>query len=476
MKKINKSIILAIALAFTFFGCGDDLPELNVDPNNPTAVPAANLLTQGEYSLYSLLQGRNLNAEWGLLMTQQWAQNEYAEESRFEVDGNSFNGAFLTLYSSVLNELNEGRKLIEAGGLPADIKANQLAIVDILMAYTFQVATDGFGDMPYSQALNAVEFPNPAYDSQQSIYEGILGTYQSAVASMNTSAPSFTSGDAIFNGDMVMWKKLGNSLMLRAAMRYAEREPAAAGSFITAASADLITSPADNAMFTFTSGAATANPLYIDASINNRDDFCVSEKLVTTLQAMGDPRLPVFAAENADGDIVGMPFGLTDADAFALKPNCSRPSELVRSATAPHVIIGAGEVNFLLAEAYQKGLLSGDAAGAYAAGIAASMNYWGITDATAIAAYVAANPYDAANYKESLGMQKWIALYMNGYEGWAENRRLGFPALTATEAAVIDIVPLKLPYPISEQTNNEDQLSAVSSNFDDIQSPVWWDQ
>ncbi len=469
--------ITLVCLIFAFTACDNDkLLDLNVDPNNPTDVPAVNLVSQAEYALNSLLWSRGYNAEWTMLLVQQWAQNEYAEESRYTVDGTSFNFAWEDFYAEVLNELSTARGLIEKNeNIVGGRRANQLAIIDILRVHAFHNLTDAFGAVPYSQALNSVDFPSPAYDTQESIYKDLLSTIQAAINSIDTSAGSFDSGELIYGGDMSNWKKLGNSLMMRIAMRMVDVDGATAGQYITSAASDLISSNAENALFTFSENPNLANPLFIDAVINNRDDFAVTDVLVDNLSGMGDPRIEVFAGLTNSGEIVGMPYGLTDGEAFALKSTTSRPSEMVRSATASAVVMDYAEVQFLLAEAYERGILSGDAAAAYAEGVKASMNYWGIMDDTAIADYVDKNAYDAGNWKESLGWQKWIAFYMNGPQAWAEWRRLDYPVLAVPAAATSASIPVRLPYPIDEQTRNTAALQAVTSDPNDLLTKMWWD-
>lgn len=472
-----KFIFLLGAFAFAFTSCEDELTDLNIDPNNPVSVPAANLVTQAEYSLNNLLWSRGYNAEWTMLLVQQWAQNEYAEESRYTVDGNDFNGEWSTFYANVLNELRVAKEIIEndpntVGGR----QANQLAIIEILTVHAYQNLTDAYGAVPYTQALNSAEFPLPGYDDQQSIYMDLLSRLSNAANAIDASAPSFDSGELIYAGDMSMWKKLANSMLLRMGMRIVDVDQSTASTYISqAVNGGVFTSNADNALFVFSDNANLANPLYRDAVINNRDDFAVTDVLVDNLTEMADPRLDVFAAPTNEGKIVGMPYGLTDGEAFALKSTTSRPSERVRSATEPAVIMDYAEVQFILAEAYQRGILSGDAAAAYAEGVKASMNYWGIMDDAAIDAYVAANAYDAANWQESLGWQKWIAFYMNGPQAWAEWRRLDFPVLSVPTAATNSSIPVRLPYPIDEQTRNSSSLQAVTSTPNDLNTRMWWD-
>ena len=470
--------VLFLGLALLGTTACDDITELNVDPNNPIDVPAVNLVTEAEYQVNRVLWSRGYNAEWTMLCVQHWAQNEYAEESRYTVDVNSFDVQWVDLYSDVLKELDFAKDMIAVDETLTDaVRANQTGIIEILMVHTFHNLVDGYGDLPYTQALQSVDFPLPAYDTQQSIYMDLLARLSAAVESMDESAGSFPTGELIYNGDVAMWKKLGNSLMMRMAMRIVDVDESSAKTYISAAlnNGGMISSNDENALFVFSDNPNIANPLFIDATINTRDDFAVTDVLVDNLKAMGDPRLEMFANPTNTGDIVGMPYGLTDGEAFALKSTTSRPSDMVRQATAPAVIMDYAEVKFLEAEAFQRGILTGDAAASYAEGVAASMNYWGISDDAAIADYVAANPYDNGNWKESLGWQKWIAFYMNGPQAWAEWRRLDYPQLEVPAAATNDVIPVRLPYPISEDTRNESSLDAVTSNPNDLSTKLWWD-
>jgi len=470
---INKISVLGFAMILIGLSSCTDLQELNIDPNNPTDVPAVNLVTQAQYSLYANQHSRVLNAEWGMLMVQHWAQNEYAEESRYLVDANSFDGLWTSFYASVLNELTVAKdKITNDENLIGARKTNQLAIVNILIADAFHTVTDLWGAAPFSEALSK-DFPNPSYDSQETIYNSILASLDAAVGSIDVNGSSFDQGDIILNGDIAGWKKLGASLLMRMAMRVSDVAPGVASEYVGKAVAHgVLESSADNMLFKFDADPALSNPLYIDNVLNTRDDFAVSKVLVDKLAELGDPRVEAFAALNNDMVYNGMPYGLTDAEAFALKSVTSRPSAGVRDALAPHVIIDFAEISFLMAEAVERGMMSGDAAAFYNAGITASMNYWGYTE---VDDYINANPYTDGTWKEVIGLQKWIAFYMNGPQAWAEQRRLDQPVLDVPEAASISTIPVRLPYPISEDTNNGSQLDAVTSNINDLTGKLWWD-
>lgn len=148
----------------------------------------------------------------------------------------------------------------------------------------------------------------------------------------------------------------------------------------------------------------------------------------------------------------------------------------------PGVLFEASEINFYLAEAAARGYsVPGTAQGYYEAAIRASMQYWGINSTADINAYLA-NPgvvYSAANWKQRIGEQAWIAMYNRGFESWNFFRRLDYPALTAPNAtaAADGKVPTRLTYPINEQTVNGANWTTASSAIggDKLTTKLFWD-
>lgn len=477
MKLFKQIGIFALVLT-SFLSCSEDLSDLNTDPNSATSVDPSALLSRAQYVLYDRVHGRNLNLEWGMLMVQYWTQNEYTEESRYDVDENTFNSTWETIYSEVLQELKVAKELIALEVVSPDdepVKTNKLNIVDVMMVQAFMILTDGFGDIPYTNSLDSSK-TLPAYDSQESIYKDLLVRLKNAATTFDTTAGSFSSGEIIYGGDVTHWKKLTHSLMLRAAMRISDADSALAKEYVITAATDLISSDAQQALFVFDSAIERSNPMYRNVVEDSRDDFCVTEYLVTELTNTGDPRLDMFArVDDKVPTIIGMPYGLSDEAASNLKATRSRPSDDVRSATSPHVIISHAEVKFLLAEAYERGYLTGDAEAAFNAGVNSSMEYWGVESSDA-ATYLAANPYDSADWKSSIAWEKWVNFYTNGYEAWSEYRRLDSPSLTIPALAEVTSVPTRLTYPQSEVSNNSAQLEKVTTTPGEITTKLWWDK
>ncbi|MGD2004511.1 MAG: SusD/RagB family nutrient-binding outer membrane lipoprotein, partial [Flavobacteriaceae bacterium] len=322
--KLHKILFVSIALFAAVISC-DDFDDLNIDPNSATSVDPSNLVSYAQFNMYDAIHGRGLNMEHGKLMVQHWAQNEYAEESRYLIGPGVANSVWSEFYTNVLKELEVAKELIDNQSIADNVKNNQKAIIDILKVNAYMLLTDTFGDIPYSQAINP-EFDSPAYDSQENVYTEMLSTLQTAATSFDLNAPSFASGDIIYNGSVSHWKKFAHSLMLRLAMRVSDVAPSLASQYAAVAATDLITSHADEPRFVFDAAPARSNPMWRDKVLGSRDDFCISDVLVQSLRDLNDPRLDMFA-DPAPGntEIVGMPYGLDDNSASVLKSSTSRP-------------------------------------------------------------------------------------------------------------------------------------------------------
>jgi hypothetical protein len=317
-------------------------------------------------------------------------------------------------------------------------------------------------------------------------------------------------GDIMYNGSMVQWQKFANSLRLRVAIRIADRNSVLAGQQITkalAAAGGVFASNADNAIFSYSSVAPNYNPLYYDRFINGRQDFCASNTIVNVMNTLGDGRIGYYfdSVPGTGGAYIGRPFGQNGSDA-GVTPNTavSQPSGWnggagglvgttvaypTLSPTAPTVLLDYAEVQFILAEAAARGIggqSAGMAQGYYDAAIDASFIWW--TGAAAPSAYHAQANVNyttlttggGQTYKQAIGKQKWLALYMQGMQGWIEWRRLDFGIFNQPVDGFIPpatSLPVRMLYPYDEgQLDATGYNQAISDQGPDLQSTkVWWD-
>jgi hypothetical protein len=225
----------------------------------------------------------------------------------------------------------------------------------------------------------------------------------------------------------------------------------------------------------------------------------MSKTLIDTLNHLNDPRVAVYAMPAAaTGQYAGQPNGLSNAQAVAYSDAASRPGAVFYPGPVaygsgsyggsgnsyPSYLMTYAEVAFIQAEAAERGLgglLPADAAAYYNAGITASMQQWGITNAAAIAAYLAQPSVvyqGGTNGLKQIALQKWIALYSDGGQAWAEWRRTCTPNLTIAQNAFFPYIPRRIKYPTSESSANNANVQAAATRMGgDLNSThVWWDK
>lgn len=471
LKKLSYIILFGLTLT----SCSDTLDDINKNPNATETPLAPYLLTGTLKQGADLYWGSENNFNSSLLFVQHWAKIQYTEPDRYDVSNTSFTSLWNTGYATLITDLNTIINFPDA-----QANSNYKGIALTLRSWTFLLLTDAYGSIPYKEAGLKV---TPAYNTQKEVYTGLLEDLKQAQSLLSTTNGTVT-GDLVYKGDILKWKKYVNSLRLRIALRIADKEPALAKQAAIDATSDaagVLSSNADTFKFTYIS-SPQQNPA--SAWFETRDDFRISKTLVDKLTALSDPRLQVYAQLPSDatvGKYVGGGNGLSNSDAnsqgFA---KTSKPGTYFLTSTSPAVIYSYSEVLFNLAEAAARGFISGDAETLYKNAITASFNQFGITDATAIATYLnrADVKYDSSNYAKSIGTQKWIAFYGQGLDAFTEWRRLDYPVLTAGPATVLDgKIPSRFFYPGTEQSLNgvSYQAAIAAQGKDLLTTKLWFD-
>ena len=474
---LSKAAILTSSiLILGASSCTKELVKINKNPN-ATENPTPDFLLGGaEKSAADVYWGQSSNFGSSELLTQHWAMIQYTDPDRYIFTGNSFAELWTTLYATSLTDVNEMMK--RATELSNN---NFLGIGHVLRAWNFQLLTDAYGYVPYQAAGNAEQTPLAAYDSQETVYTGILKELDTALEQLDPASAA-VEGDLIYGGDINLWRKFARSLQLRIAMRIVDAAPDLAKTYIQkVASSELISSNKENAQFIYDE-SPNWNP--VANNFSTRNDFRISKTIVDRLKALNDPRLPIYASRPQDQSVagyVGVPNGLTTDAANNLGlDRTSKPGAYFLEAHAPALIQSYSEVLFLQAEAAARGLMAGDAEALYKQAITASLEQYGVSE-SAINSYLstAAVKYNANNFKKSIGDQKWIALFGQGLEAFAEWRRLDYPELKAGVSAIYaEKIPIRFTYPSREQTlNGKAYKEAVAAQGkDDLFTRLWFDK
>lgn len=486
MKKVFQTVFIILVCIVS--GCTKKFEDMNINPNSPTDVPAEVLL--GKVIVQSAIDNDNFVIG---IQAHQYAQNTYVLEDLGVTPVNDLTAVWNNSYGIVINNA----KIIENKADQKEDK-NMHAVAEILMVQAYHNLTDLFGDIPYTQAVNKDGglLVNPVYDKQKDIYMDLLDRLKKANEMIDITKN--INGDFMFSGNMLQWKKFANSLRLRIAMRMADVEPQISKTEVE----DILGNPdkfplilgnSDNAVLKWVGATPYNNPLF-NAYVGGNDNYAVSDVMIDQLMQTNDPRLSKYAnPAKATNTYVGAVNGPAIPDI----PNRDKVSRIgsyfTSNPSGDTRFLLAAENWFNIAEATELGYATNQSASdAYTNGIKASLDYVGISwDETELESFLTnANVKymdgDVDNNLFKIRMQKWISLYLVGYQAWDEARRTDVPQLLnppGSRSPNHNRGPFRLSYPTSEQNLNKanwqkaQQDAGINTDSDVLWgNQMWWDK
>jgi len=525
MKNIVKNLCVASILAGSLTGCTGDFEEMNKNPLQTTEVSPALLfpivLQEGFNNRWDNYQlGENLHSN-------QYCQYIANTTSYFSSDRYAWNDGWVSggywdpYYTSVMKDY----RIVEEQIKEKPEYTNLFQIMRIYTAMCTAKMTDLFGDIPYSNAATGEQ--QPSFDSQKDIYYNVFKELTEAVEILQSGLSlqtNYGESDYMFRGDEAKWIKFANSLRLRFAIRLSFVDPVKAKTEGEAAlAAGVMSNASDKAELETNKDYSTGLgfPMYTLCYWNEFRMSKTMENIMKNTSSVEDPRLPVWfgmtesfnkgtSAVKFQGVRNGLPSDQTSLDgnkaadnsniwglAFAPTWN-SEGIEPAGWLTYPHNVMNYAEVCFLKAEAAIRGWNgAGSAKANYEEGIRQSFASarWNINtallDITKDETYITTGKVawdESADFEgklERIITQKWIALFPNGNEAWAECRRTGYPKLTpVVQSDESTINPSngefikKLRYTDDEKRINEANATSSSLNSgqgDGLSVRVWWD-
>ena len=471
IKRQGVKIFPLFLLAFTINSC-DSALDINSDPDVMTSVPASALLPSAEVSLGYVLGGDASRMPASIVQYYAGHRGQPLEYARYDIEPAATDQMWTNLYQIAYN-LRQAENISKSKG---DLV--YVGITQLLQAHTFSVATDMFGDIPYSEALNGPLNINPKYDKQQEVYESILALIDLGITNIRTNAGlNPGTADIVYAGNRTKWEKFGNSLKLRILNHLSKIDANRALNFLNT-NPQLILTATDNAKVTFLDNPASANPIYQFDVLSGRKDQAVSTTFVNKLKGLDDPRVPVYFKGVVNGalagQILGNEPGADDDDSGETK--FSRVGSAYASVDSPVVLMSAAEVNFIKAEIYLRAGNLSDAETAYDAAITQDFASLGLSGAST---YLTKPEVAFDDTLSKLIEQKWITMYHSPYEAFVDWRRTGFPTLTPSiDNRTNDVIPRRLPYCQKEINVNGSSLSAgpgIPKPLVDLKNRVWWD-
>jgi hypothetical protein len=495
MKLVNKIVLLLFIISIVS-SCKQYL-DVNDDPNNATDVPPKTLLPNTTVSM-AFANSNELGKAAGLLM-QYNAGIAVSVASAYDVwNVNGFDAQWGNeIYDGTLNNLNillektQGKSAAYSG------------IAKLEMAYTISMATDLWGDVPYSEAAQGLteagfpKFAQPRFDAQMDIYLGntakgiksLFNLVREGIADLS-SAPPFRPGldpasdDMVYGGDVSKWIRFGNSLLMKFALQVSNKVPDTTRNVIN----DIINNnkPYINAIdgsldFNVPFSKANPNAYYLqDVGGSIANTQMLSNRFLMLERSLNDSlrlsKLYTKPAATFIGYDNGSPF--TPPVLATRSMYGTYVLGATRSGEAPIRLVTAFRNYFILAEAALRFGVTGDPNTYYQNGIKASMKAVGMTDAE-ITAYFTANPTivtlaGTTDQKlQQIITQKYIASVGNAIESYNDYRRTGYPVLTPPLTTAGDdptVFPQRYPYTTAEGASNPNQPNPRPKTS----VKVWW--
>ena len=514
MKYIKQSLFAfsAIGIFIIWNGCTSSFDDLNTNPDATTKVTPALLATK-----VILDHVKSASSDNNEFMCKRMFWGEQMDNYQYNrVEKGSF---------SAIQGLTNAQKMVELAS-----ESNKDAYTGLyyyLKGWAFYRTTMDMGDIPYSEALQVNEFRYPKYDEQKEVFKGILDDLEQADSHF-AKATEGISGDPFYNGDPAKWRKATNVLRLKVLMALQKRADDTPELQIKEKFAQIVKEGNlfegndDNLQVTYSNKDGQKNPFHQDLT-RSINVYAGTTTLIDPLKKYKDYRLfSYFAPMQALTDPIYLPKGETlleknDWNAYqgveaaglfnteqkkiSNKMHC-RPNDIYRTdyVGVPSIRLGYADMNFVLAEAAERGWISGSAQNYYEKGIRASFEFvrttvsspeynqgMTITDEY-ITQYLKGEDVAYATNGTSLDrlkqiwMQAFLASYFHlAWDSYYDYRRTGYPELPINPETNLNDDKYKIPvrwlYPESETNYNKEQLiNAVNRQWggsEDVNKIMW---
>ncbi len=462
MKKYIYNIFKVLGLTFMFVlvlsSCDKWIDtDINTDPDSPADVPMNLMLPAIEQSL-----GYNMTGNDIVRVTNMWMQQfdgtgrQSLTQAQYQLLPTDVNNLWNSMYTEMF--MNSVVLIDKAENTEGKESPHNAGVGQVIMATTLGIATDVWGDMPYSEGFRGVEsIFKPAFDTQETLYGTINTTLDAAIANLSSATNLVNiGGDVIYGGSAAKWIKAAYSIKARHALQLSAKNGASAYTNALAAVANGFTSNADDYQVPW--DASTKNPIY--QFMSERTDIRMGATLIDLMKLTDDPRIPFYCAKDEDGGYSGSPIGSETTAA-------SWPGPYLAAIDASTVIMSYAELKFIEAEALF--MTSGAAAAQSAFQEAVAASVLKVTG-SANTAWLDANINGLTVTLELIMEQKYIAT-VGTNQAFADYRRTGLPVIALHPDALLPAIPTRFPYAQDEITYNGENVPSVQ-----ISDKLWWDQ
>lgn len=503
----RKILNIGLAVGLMFASSCDSFLDVNNDPNNPNKVPAEKVFPAAVVSTASVVGGDYaiLGGIWSQYWTQSNSANQYKSIDTYDLRTTDFQNRWAELYAGALNDYKYVKDQATATG---DGNLNLMATV--MEAYTYQVLTDLYDEIPFTEALQGSKNITPAFDPGQTVYDGLIVRINEALAKASGGSSPVADNDVVFGGNMSNWIQYANTLKLKIYLRQSEARPSVAEAGVRA----LYTNPnflnTSAAVDIFTNTTSKRNPLFEQdqsPALNSDQNLRASRTLFTFLEANNDNRMEALYMPASNGVQKGLEQGGFNIPSSEVAPTSVSRARI--SPVAPVYFISEAESYFLQAEAIVRGWGTGDAKALYDAGVKTSFAQLAaltptftklplpryaptqkVADSLLATSYAFPTTGTTDDKIKAIITQKWVALAgtTQGIEAFFERNRTGIPKTSSvSRSTTAGYVPgefifsiqavtptgkfaRRLLTPENELTRNPKSQSALKP----ITTKVWW--
>lgn len=508
MKNI-KYIFMSVFAVAMFSACTKKFDSFNTNPDAVGTVSPDMLATQVLKNAYRFWNPNPTDFSFAGL------NDKYLARLDATPNGGQYYSPYPYSGFGSFKNLTDLKKMAEfSKGLASEPSYKGLALY-MKASWGFNMTMD-LGDIPYTEAGQAENgITRPKYDKQSEVIVSVLKDLQAAELLFAQGKP-FT-GDIMYNGDALKWRKLCNAMQLRIIQMISKKATVEQKSRFAAivAANNLMTSNADMFKLTYSDNPNATYPFYTGES--QRIVNSVSKLVIDELTKLQDRRLFYFAEPAAslissgktESDFAAYAGAPTELAASALALNnqagkyslLSKRYTLVRNGD-PMIQFSYAEQCFIIAEAIEEGWITGNAKDYYENGVKANLSYYmtlpsapasGVHGMAITQSYIDNYFTGAAAYattgtktdrEKQIWAQRWLTEFFQGNGGYYKQfLRVGYPVYPLDPATNMNPEGntkyfYRLKYDQNELvTNPENYTKAVADQFggfDGITQIPWW--
>ena len=514
-------LLSATLLISTMTSCSEsDYLDINYNPNYPADASCKNLVPSIEASTVAVmgLYAKLTGDMWCQYCTQGNSTNQYnnlcAYASTTATSYPPVTSLWQNSYAHALEDCKLALADAEKNGM-----WNYWMIAKVLQAYHFLTLTDSYGDIPFTEALNIAEYPNPKFDSSKDVvYPGILQLLDEAISKESDAAAAEKQNalgvnDCFFGGDMSKWAAFARSLKLKMYLKSYETYSRQISELLSAGG--LLEE--DCAWTTWEDATNKSNPFYefnirqLNTTENVRAchtflEYMLDKKdlrimYIYELAGVAPYTTEADVAEHLEDCYEGLICGPNSGKVSTTVAPINSTSRLRQRYDDPVYLMNAAECELMIAEAYARADNALQAKTYYDKAILAGFSRWGLDGSAFVED---AYKFDTSDMLTCIGMQYWVCFAgANSYDGWITRNRLDIPAVqgditvrvdetpynrTLTEGYTLGTLvdplgsalnageyPLRLLYPTATTLYNTAADEYVQQNGNSMVKPLWWE-